>query len=215
MFNSIETQGSLTKALVYDCVLTWMEALLIDRKARGLAGGTLCFYRIKQKLFRLVLLPRVIISHNRVIIGPMPKEHPTMTNEEHKAIVRRFIKAFAMDDQATLKEVVGGDYVAHAPGMPGPVDKETLLHRISMFNAAFSDLSVTIEDQIAEGDQVTTRITWRGTHTGNLQNLAPTGKQVEISALSVERIKDGKIVERWFNQDDLGLMRQLGVFPPQ
>ena len=51
MFNRIETQGTLTKTIIDDYLLTWFEAFLIDRKARGLAEGTLRFYRIKLKLF--------------------------------------------------------------------------------------------------------------------------------------------------------------------
>jgi steroid delta-isomerase-like uncharacterized protein len=141
------------------------------------------------------------------------KENTTMTNEDHKSIVRRFINAFKTNDQDTLTEVVALDFMAHVPGLAGPVDRETLFQRIGLLSAAFSDLSVTIEDQVAEEDKVATRFTWRGTHTGDFQGFSPTGMQVEISAVSIERFKSGKIVERWFNQDDLGLMMQLGLFP--
>jgi steroid delta-isomerase-like uncharacterized protein len=137
-----------------------------------------------------------------------------MTSEEDKAIVRRFINAFEVNDQATIKEVLAPDYMAHGAGAPGPLDRETVAQRISIFSAAFSELRVTYEDQIAEGDKVVSRLTWRGTHTGDFFGLAPTGKPVVVSAVSIERIKDGKIVERWFNQDDLGLMQQLGAIPP-
>ena len=136
-----------------------------------------------------------------------------MTNEEHKAIVRRFIKAFETNDQATIKEVLAPDYMAHGAGAPGPLDRETVAQRISIFTAAISDLHVTIEDQIVEGDKIVSRFTWRGTHTGDFFGLAPTGKPVVVSAVSIERIKDDKIVERWFSQDDLGLMQQLGAIP--
>ena len=132
-------------------------------------------------------------------------------SEEHKAIVQRFIEGFKTNDLATLKKLMAPDYVAHAPGMPGPLDRETVLQRISMLFAAFSDLSIIIEDQIAEGDRVASRFTWRATHTGDYQGLAPTGKQVAVSIVTIERIKDGKIVERWVNQDNLGLMQQLGA----
>jgi steroid delta-isomerase-like uncharacterized protein len=137
-----------------------------------------------------------------------------MTSENHKAIARRFIKAFETNDQVTIKEVLARDFMLHVPGAPGPVDRETHAQGISVFSEAFSELHVTIEDQIAEGDKVATRLTWRATHTRYFQGLAPTGNKVAVSAISIERIKDGKIVERWFNQDQLGLMRQLGVVPP-
>jgi steroid delta-isomerase-like uncharacterized protein len=137
-----------------------------------------------------------------------------MTNEENKAIVRRFFTAFVANDQATIREVLAPDYVAHAPGAPGPLDRETVAQRIGTFTAAFSKLRGTIEDQIAEGDKVVTRLTWGGTHTGDFFGLAPTGKPVVVSIVSIERIKDGRIAERWVHQDDLGLMQQLGAIPP-
>lgn len=137
-----------------------------------------------------------------------------MTSEEHKSIVRRFIKAFETNDQDTLMEVVAVDFMANVPGLPDEVDRDTLLQRIGLLSAAFSELRATIDDQIAEDDKVATRFTWQGTHTGDFQGISPTGKHVEISAVSIERFDDGKIVERWFNQDDLGLMMQLGLIPP-
>ena len=108
-----------------------------------------------------------------------------MMNEENKVILRHFIEAFRKNDQETIKELVALDFAAHGPGAPGPVDRETYIQRIGKFSAAFSDLHVIIEQQIAEGDLVTSRLTWRGTHTGEFQGIAPTGKQVAVSAVSI------------------------------
>ncbi len=83
-----------------------------------------------------------------------------------------------------------------------------------MISAAFSNNHYTIEDQIAEGDRVATRVTWRATHSGDFQGHPPTGKQIEVSGIAIERRKDGKIVERWLNYDQLGVMQQLGLVPP-
>jgi len=81
----------------------------------------------------------------------------------------------------------------------------------SMYFAAFPDAGVTIEDLIAEGDTVVVRQTFRGTHTGDLMGIPPTGKQVSGTGIQITRIANGKAVEQWFNGDDLGLMQQLGV----
>ena len=104
-------------------------------------------------------------------------------------------------------------FVIHVPGMPGPVDRETHLQGIGIFAMAFSEIDFTVESQIAEGDLVATRLTWQATHAGDFQGLAPNGKHIAINAVTFDRIKDGKIVERWFNQNDLGLMQQLGAIP--
>ena len=82
------------------------------------------------------------------------------------------------------------------------------------FFTAFPDMHVTIEDQIAEGDKVASRLTVSGTHKGDFMGMAPTGKQMMITGIDIVHIKDGKAVERWGNLDDLGLMQQLGAIPP-
>lgn len=70
-----------------------------------------------------------------------------------------------------------------------------------------------IEDMLVDGDKVAVRTTFRGTHTGDFFGIPPTGKSVTVSGTHILRIADGKIAEHWGNNDDLGLMRQLGVIP--
>lgn len=135
-----------------------------------------------------------------------------MSTEENKAIVRRFFEAFAANDQATLKEVLAPDLVAYLPGDPDPLSREVHLDIIRRWNTAFRDLHFTIEEQIAEGDRVATRITLRGVHSrGDFLDLSPTGKQIAISVITIERITDGQIVERRVVFDLLSLMQQLGA----
>jgi steroid delta-isomerase-like uncharacterized protein len=137
-----------------------------------------------------------------------------MSPEQNKAIARRFFEAYASNDHDALKEVVAPDLVAHMPGSPEPVGREMMLQGISAFNAAFSDRHFTIDDVIAEEDRVATRTTMRATHTGDYQGHSATGRRIEMSGLSIERIKDGKIVERWLKYDLMELMQQLGLVPP-
>jgi predicted ester cyclase len=138
-----------------------------------------------------------------------------MTTEQNKVIVRRFFEAFEANDQNALKEVLAPDLVAYSHGTPDPQNREVHLQGISMWNAAFSENHFEIEEQIAEGDKVATRTTLCAVHSrGVFQGLSPTGKQIEVSAITIERIKDGKIVERRVNSDWLGMMRQLGLIPP-
>ena len=137
-----------------------------------------------------------------------------MTTEQNKAVVRRFYKAFEANDQVAFNEVLAPDLVAYAHGAPGPQTRDAHLQGISMWNAAFNETHFTIEEQIAEGDKVATRVTMRSIHSGGaFQGLPPTGKQIEVGGVSIERIKDGKIVERSVNSDFLGMMQQLGVVP--
>jgi predicted ester cyclase len=138
-----------------------------------------------------------------------------MTTEQNKAVVRRFFEAFAADDQSALKEVLAPDLVAYSHGAPGPQDRETHLQGISMWHAAFNDTRFTIGEQIAEGDKVASRMTMQSVHNGgDFMGLPPSGKQIKVSAVTIERIRDGKIVERRVESDWLGMMQQLGLVPP-
>jgi len=76
---------------------------------------------------------------------------------------------------------------------------------------AFPDFHLTIEDQIAEGNKVITRVTFRGTHQGDYRGIAPTGKQIKYSGIAIDRIVDGKVVEMWHVADTCGMLQQIGV----
>jgi predicted ester cyclase len=82
-----------------------------------------------------------------------------------------------------------------------------------MLRQAFPDGGVTIEEVIAEEDKVAVRFTYRGTHQGELMGIAPTGTQVTVSGMDINRIVEGKIAERWAVFDMLGILQQLGVVP--
>ena len=86
-------------------------------------------------------------------------------------------------------------------------------YQLALFRNAFPDLRVTIEDTFSEGDKVADRWTGRGTHQGELNGIAPTGKRVDCTGIVISRIEGGRIAEDWANFDDLGMMRQLGVIP--
>jgi steroid delta-isomerase-like uncharacterized protein len=140
-----------------------------------------------------------------------------MSTEQNKAIVRRFFEAFEANDQDAMKAVLSPDLVAYTHSSPGPQTREAMLQGITMWHTAFSETRFEIEEQVAEGDRVASRMTMRSVHDrGDFQGLPPTGKQIEISGMTIERIQDGRIVERRVNSDFLGMMQQLGlVSPPQ
>jgi predicted ester cyclase len=78
-------------------------------------------------------------------------------------------------------------------------------------NKAFPDHHTTIEDQIAEGDRVVTRVTFKGTHLGEFNGIAPTGKVLTYSGVAVDRVVDVKVVEKWHVASPLELPIQIGV----
>lgn len=77
----------------------------------------------------------------------------------------------------------------------------------------FPDFRLEIEDQLADGDKVVTRVVFRGTHQGEFMGIASTGRVVEYGGTAIDRIENGKVVEGWHQADQLGMLRQLGVLP--
>jgi steroid delta-isomerase-like uncharacterized protein len=129
---------------------------------------------------------------------------------ENKAAIRRFIgQAFNAGDLAVVDELVATNYVLHfTPEVDGP---EGMKQFISIYRTAFPDYTCTIEDQVAEGDKVVTRWTVRGTQKGELMGIPPTGKQVTMSGVVVDRLSNGRLLETWIQADTLGMLQQLGV----
>lgn len=138
-------------------------------------------------------------------------------SEANKEIVRREIKELLEGGNPTaLNELIGEDYVSHDPALPEPVrGREGLRTLAEGYRTAFGRLNVRVEDQIAEGDTVVTRWTASGRHDGELFGVPATGKDIEVTGISVERIRDGRIVEDWTLWDALGLMRRFGVVGPE
>jgi len=134
-----------------------------------------------------------------------------MLTEINKAIARQLTEALDEGDIDRLHELLSPDFVSHFSGMPKPLDREQFIQFNKMVKEAFPDFEFTIQDLIAEGDRVAVRLKARGTHMGEFQGIAATGKQFEISGITIYRMADGKVVEQWVNNDQLGMMQQLGV----
>ena len=81
--------------------------------------------------------------------------------------------------------------------------------------AAFPDLKITIQDQVAEDDLVTTRYIMRATHQGEIANIPPTGKKFEVTGIEMHRFADGKLIELWNIVDMLGILQQVGIIPSE
>ena len=126
-----------------------------------------------------------------------------MSSEENKALVRR--------EQEELWNATGNLDAAQELFVADHV--EAARQEAADFREGFPDVVSTIEDLIAEGDKVVARWRARATHQGEYMGIAPTGKEVEFTGISVYRIEAGKIAESWNEEDELGLMRQIGAVP--
>jgi steroid delta-isomerase-like uncharacterized protein len=136
-------------------------------------------------------------------------------SEENKAIVHRFVEEVWNKGNASVADqLISGNYSHHDNATPNfGLGPESEKKRVNLYRTAFPDLQFTIEDVIAEGDTVTYRWSSRGTHRGPLSGIAPTGKTVTVSGITINRFAGGKIVEGWVNWDALGMLQQLEVIP--
>lgn len=136
-------------------------------------------------------------------------------SEENKALARRSWEIVSRRNPDALEEVYAADVVLHEPDQDLR-GLEEVKQYLSMYVSAFPDLNVTVEDVIAEGDRAVTRWTLRGTHEGEIEEFGPpTGRQVELGGISIQRIEGGKIVEEWERYDNLSVLQQLGLVPEQ
>jgi predicted ester cyclase len=128
---------------------------------------------------------------------------------------QRVIQAVERFNAGDLEAYLGGyadDAVIH--GLPPGVEPSRAGFRqfLEALQAGLPDLRVTIEDSVAEGDRVAVRMTYRGTHHGELLGVEPTGRQIEWDGLTIRRFRpDGLTIERWIRNDIASLLRQLGL----
>ena len=131
-----------------------------------------------------------------------------------KQIVRRLYEEPWKGIWDVIDEYVAPGYVGHDPAEPEPIRGPAGVRaNIEKYLAGFPGGAITVDDQIAEGDKVATRWTGRGTHTGEIAGISPTGKEVTVSGLTLSRLENGMVVEEWTTWDTLGMLMQLGAVP--
>ena len=122
-----------------------------------------------------------------------------LTLERNKNLVQRWlVEVFTRADLDRADELFTLNYALHDPSFPHDVHgPEGIKRYVTAYRAAFPNLRVTVEDQLAEEDIVVTRWTLRGTHSGEFLGLAPTGDEVTVSGIEFDRIVGGRIDEAW------------------
>lgn len=132
------------------------------------------------------------------------------TSEGNKAAVRDCFENASQGNFEALDAIVSPEYVLHPDEIRGV---DGLREMVERYRSAIADLRITIDQQFTEGDNVATRYTIRGTHSGELMGMRPTGRDVAFTGITISRCHDGKIVEEWEIVDTVGLLRQVGALP--
>jgi steroid delta-isomerase-like uncharacterized protein len=135
--------------------------------------------------------------------------------EENKAIIHRYIDdAWRRNNPDVVDEVVAPDAVFHDLARQGlPAGPEGVKQTIRDFWTAFPDLTMRIDEMVAEDGVIAFRWRSEGTHLGELQGVPPSGRHTHIDGMVFARLRDGRIVEGWQEMDILGMLQRLRVLP--
>ncbi|PJI55340.1 ester cyclase [Methylobacterium radiotolerans] len=122
-----------------------------------------------------------------------------MSFDRAKAVVRQFNeKVIVGGDRAAFEALIAPDFVNRSVPQGSPNGPESMWNTFqNMLRPALAELSVTIHDQVGEGDKVTTRKTISGKHVGPLLGVEATNRQVSIEVIDIVRVEDGRYVEHW------------------
>jgi predicted ester cyclase len=129
----------------------------------------------------------------------------TRTNTD---VFHEWVERFNRRDFDGIAELIHADVVDHhlPPGLPP--GREGAMQWFRMLAGAL-DLRLAVEDTVESGDRVAVRASITGTHVGEFAGIPATGRSFVTSMISIERIHEGLIVERWENVDNLAVMQQL------
>lgn len=127
-----------------------------------------------------------------------------------KAVVREYYACLDREDLEGALAVIGADLEWRFSGSAEAVTVDTLPGNIRSFHNAFPESSHRIERQTAEGEWVTTLLTFSGVHRGEFLGVAPTGRRIEVQGINMHQVRDGKIVGGDSVVDMMSLMQQIG-----
>jgi steroid delta-isomerase-like uncharacterized protein len=134
-------------------------------------------------------------------------------SDANKQISLRLVEGFGKRNAEVIDELVADDIVDHGAFEGMPKGREGVKALFGAIHGAFSDLEITVNRAIADGDLVVVHVTNSATMTGDFAGMPATGKHATWEAIHIDRISDGKVAEHWVVQDQLGMLQQLGLVP--
>jgi steroid delta-isomerase-like uncharacterized protein len=136
-----------------------------------------------------------------------------MTHESNIAALERFNAAVNNGDFQAFEEVVAPEVIDHDP-VPGQVPGlEGIRQFFTELRTSFPDLTISVEQMVADADYVALAYTMTGTQQGRFLGFAPTGKQIRARGVEIGKFAHGQLIERWGSSDLLGILQQLGLVP--
>jgi predicted ester cyclase len=135
--------------------------------------------------------------------------------ERNKAVIRRFVEEVQNQRNWDVYDELNDPGFVNHGAPPELADREGSKQYLAAFLGGFPDCVFTVDDMIAEGDQVVTKKSFHGTHTAAFGGIPPTGREVTIQYVDIMRLRDGRVTEHWLSMDQLSFMQQLGIIPAE
>jgi steroid delta-isomerase-like uncharacterized protein len=129
--------------------------------------------------------------------------------DANAALVLESIEALNAGDTKRLLAVVAPDIVIHYAEMPPLHGRETWRQGFELMHSAFPDLDAHVDDLVAAADKVAIRVSFRGTHQGEFQDIPATGRTIHYISHEFYRVENGLFAEEWICSDMASLFRQL------
>jgi steroid delta-isomerase-like uncharacterized protein len=125
-------------------------------------------------------------------------------------LLLRSLEAWNRHDLETYRELYAPDAVIHGLA-PVPIGVAEALEGYNAFFAGFPDLRLSVEETLVDGERIAVRFTVRGAHQGPFQGIPPTGRQIAAQGITVLHYREGRVIARWNQLDQAGMMQQLGA----
>lgn len=136
------------------------------------------------------------------------------TNADVKALVEAIIeRGWNQGELEVFSSTIADSVSFHYAGSTREMTRNEMSEIVRRWREAFPDLQMEIEEMVAERGLVASRLTLSGTHEGAWRGALPTGKRVTMALMMFFRFEDGKLLELWESDDQLGFQRQLGIIP--
>ena len=132
---------------------------------------------------------------------------------KNKELVRTFYDSFEKKNYAETKKLLSDDFTLSINISPKKLNRDEAIETQKRLNTAFPDLKFTFKKQFTDGEYVISQLSSNGTHKGDFRGISPSGKNITINSIAIQRIVNNKIVEGTSQIDTLGLLQQIGVVP--
>lgn len=133
--------------------------------------------------------------------------------DEAPALAREIFAVIDAGNLGRTAALLDDSFQLHYQGVPDPISKGALLEMLRSYYESFPDMRHDLQEVLPSGSYVTVRLVVYATHRGTYEGIAATGRQIAVAAIHILHVANGRVVEWWAAEDDLGLLRQIGAVP--